>query len=69
MEWKGGNACDWNRVVVCLLPLVPVSYSDLHISEPTTVKLKLESRRLGYQQLFRRIRPSMFLVCTLGKAG
>jgi hypothetical protein len=48
MEWKGGNACDSNRVVVCPLPLVPVSDPDLHIGDPTTVKLKLEIRRLSY---------------------
>jgi hypothetical protein len=38
------SACDGNRVVVCLLSLLQVSYPSPHIGEPTTVKLKLEIR-------------------------
>lgn len=37
------GACDFDRVVVCLLPLLPVLALDLYIGKPTAVKLKLES--------------------------
>ena len=47
---KEGARVTCNRVVVCPLPLFPVSSLGLYIGEPTTVKLKLEIRWLVCQR-------------------